>query len=1275
MLELDGYSVWDCIHDTRNSSVYTGVRDADGLRVVLKVYSSSREAKSERAKHEFEALKRIDSPRLVRPVALVDARSGPVLVVERVQGFALSDYSRAQRPSLEEFFWIALGISDAIADVHDARMIHKDIKLSNIMVDPDRMKIALIDFGLATEIGRAEQALPPATAEGTMHYIAPEQTGRMGLAVDFRTDLYSLGATLYELLTGEPPFRAKRGLDLVCAHMAQTPTPPHELTPSVPLALSRIVAKLLQKDPEQRYQTARGLSADLGGCAKQLQTHGEIDDDFALGTADASDRLRFPSRIYGRQAEIDLLSQALERTCQGTSECILLAAPAGMGKSSLPGVLREPLVRAGGYLAEAKFDLELRDRPYAGIAALIESLACQVLAGRAERVAEWSLRLRSGVGAVGAPLTDLAPSLAYVVDDFPAVPRVGPKEARERLCLAFSRFVGAFATRATPLVLFLDDLQWADAGSLSLISSLVRGTLPEALLLIGGYRDDEVSARHPALRSIETLHDGGLPTSTLSLRPLGHEDTVALLSDALCRSPEETDGLARRVGPKSQYNPLMLRRLMFHLWDLDLIRHEHGRGWVWDEQQLTEAEITDDAAAVVAARVDRLAPAQGHLIKAASLLGTVFELETLVEISGVDRLDVLQAMLAMVDQGLIAPCRDGFKFVHDRIREAAQSRLSADERGELHHRAVRALFVRTEQGDPSVSVFAFAEHLLGAAATLSPDERSRAVEILAHTAHLSLERASPDAAIRYLRVARELLTEPDWSARFQLAFQVQLDSIEAATQLRDFDLAESLLAQVEPLQLEPIQRALVIAKRITLSSVRRDGRALDLALEGFRRFGVRWPKNPGWIRAKIALLRVGWVIRDPTAERTFAGSLPDGSLFLPISIVSRAAGPELGRHSQRLVSLAVCYLLCGLKRYGIVLSPSFVLATHAAQSAVLDGNLSRGRRFALAAEYWMAQNRSPSVDARARVIIQYFWCWVRPRPLLLAELERAAHGLRELGDSEYAYLALHDRASAAALCGLPLTHVEQKLADLADYRHRHSTAVLKGVYDWIRMKNVESPPQHVTISGSGHSLEPEELCALIHMLAVQCLAGYFDMESATSERLQSELVDRSVFGLSLPDFIFYRGYVNAVLAGQTPAGPVRRRGIRVARGALGQLRFRARSNSEFTHMAALLAGELQRARRHTQAAFASYAEAASRARKAGYLHHEALAHERTASLMVESGRYMKSFGAWDHAIRLYEEWGATLKVRELEAIKRGLGSGPGSRLGASGTTANHAKRD
>jgi hypothetical protein len=1261
MLHVDGYTVWQLLQETPSSQIYTGTRQADGLRVVLKVYRGRGSERSGlHAKREFEHLQRIQHPGVVRPVELKPHGDGEVLIVERVLGESLAHHVRTCRFTIAEILAIGLGVAQSLAAVHDARVIHKDLTLTNVLIDRETLRSCLIDFGISAEFGRAERAAPPQGAEGTVRYMAPEQTGRVGLGIDFRTDLYSLGVILYELFTGRPPFSHRDPLALMNAHIAERPRPVVEIEPGVPVALSRIVMKLLEKDPERRYQTARGLAVDLEQCQKQLRASGEIDDEIALGGEDASDQLRFPRKLYGRELECAELLGAFERCAQGNAEVVLLVGPTGIGKSALPSVLQEHLARTGGYLAEAKLDPDLSERPYAGFAAAFTAWVDQILAERSDRHEMWRERIRAGVGGIGRVLLELAPNLAYVVDDFPAVPTLQSHEARERLALGVIRFVQTIARPAHPLVLFLDDLQWADAGSLFLLGALLRSLDPGALLVIGGIRDGEVDAGHPLSRLLTELSAGHIRIQRLTLAPLRSEDTAALLADALDVAPEKAAPLARCLGPKVQHNPLLLRRLLFHLWDRNLIWHEHGRGWVWDEQRLTEAEITDDAAALVAARIHALPPEARGIVKVASLLGTVFDVETLVEISETDRLTVMQQLVSLAHQGLIAPCRDGFKFVHDRLREAAQSGVETDERASWHHRAARLLLERTPPERAPAVAFRLAEHLSRCLDRLSEAERPAALEAFFLAGRGALENGAPGTASYYLELARSLLTEGDWSARFDVCFEIHLRGAEASFQLGSPDAALDLLAALEKRPLDRLHEGRVIAQRVAVYCLARPRDALELTLAAVRRFGLRWPSKPSLLRARFEVLRTDWCLRNPLDPTTFPTGRrhSDLSWMAPILIVAIASGP-ITQHSNRLSLLCAAHALRMFHRHGLVdRSPGFGLATYATFRILVRGDLKGAERYARAAMQWSEAVPHGPTDLRCRGTLEaYVFSWIKPRRTILDPLQRVASEARELGQVEWSVYALQHHVSFAALSGVSLASIEQRIEALRAVESR-----IGEVYSdaYRRIYALLRAPAGSSIDWDAESAALQALCQRrsssdvyigVQWVAVLCIFGELELALAEVERLRPRIAVVGAPGSRLADYTLFRGLCHASLAERTRASQ-RTRHLWILRLCARQLQTWARHGPDFVHMAQLLRAELTRVRGQTHHALRQYQEAAQQALKAGYLHHAALCHERRAGLLARTRRATEAEAALGTASELYDEWGASAKVEQIAELRR-----------------------
>jgi hypothetical protein len=1253
MLSVHGYRVEKRIHETSHSEVYAGTRREDGLQVILKVYRDEPGDGPGRAQREFDFLSRIDDDGVARPVALERSGQRDVLIVERFPGLPLSRYAHARKLEAQEFLDIALGLARSLARVHDARVIHKDIKLANVLIDPERRRTCLIDFGIAGEFGRAERSDAPSSMEGTLHYIAPEQTGRMGLGVDFRADLYSLGVSFYELLTGRPPFRSQSSLELIHAHIAAQPRPVAEIDPRVPLSISRIIDKLLRKDPELRYQTARGLAADLEECKKQLLAKREIDDELPLGTQDGSDRLRFPHRLYGREVERAELHAALERVSRRRVELVLLAGAAGIGKSSLTGVLREEVARRGGYLVEAKFDPHLCERPYSGFTAAFSALIDQILTESPGRLAGWREQLRTSLGAIGQVLSGLAPNLAHVVDDFPPVPPLGAREARERLALAVTRFVRAMARPAHPLVLFLDDLQWADAGSLFLLGTLLRSGEPESLLVVGGYRDNEVAREHPLMQLIEELTQGGVHVRLLRLGPLRLEDTMAMLADALDRPPAEVESLARRIGLKSQHNPLIVRRLMFHLWDRNLIRHEHLRGWVWDEGSLTEAEITDDVAVMVASRIDALPEETRNLIQLASVTGTVFEVELLVALAGADRLQVLHQLLALVEQGLIAPCREGFKFVHDRLREAAQSRLGPRQQAELHHRTARLLLERTPAARRAEVAFQLAEHLSAALERLEESERKGAIESFALAGSMALEKGAPASAVHYLDLARQLLRELDWQEHFDLAFDVHARSAEAALQTGRFALALERLDLLAAQPLPPAREAQVVAQRLTVYSMTDTEAAVQLALAALRKFGVHWPSHPSRLRVLLAMRRAA-----PIFGR--ADQPPQRASSDPVAVANAAAalrvlhsvGGALYRHDANLAALAVAVAPRLLHTLG--LSPASVPSLLANYAHYRHSRRDRDGALHYAE---LALERTARLDgylssaSRAEHVVHVFVKpWYGSRRSCIPPLELCVERLRETGDVGFAASGATLALRYRLLAGEPLAACRARCAALLEER-LGEPGELRLIQLWLDIADGTRSPRELQQRDAGRAAGAlpsfDRLLDLACETLLLCVHGHFDVAQqqldaagrAPGRMLKTELAP------PIADVTFYRGLCAAALASEPSP---RRRGLRRSVASCERaLRAWARHGPDFEHMREIIGAERARLRGRTSESRAAYARGAKLAEERGFTHHAALAHERLAELLLAQRRELEADTHLRLAAEAYAAWGAGSKSAAL----------------------------
>ena len=1251
----EGYAIHKLLRCNGRSEVYEAVREADGLAVILKRYLADQpDDPRAHAAREFALLKRLEVRGTPRARALDRGTRLPTLVMDRLPGLPLSSILSDGPLRIETWLEAAIQLADRLAQIHAARVIHKNLSPENILLEQQSGAIAICDFGLAAHLGDAERREPElhGALEGTLLYIAPEQTGRMNRGCDFRSDLYSLGATLYHACTGQPPFASEDALELIHAHIARNPAPPLELRPDLPEPLSRLVLKLLRKEPGERYQSASSLHADLLRCGEHYRSAGAVPADLELGSADAPAGHHFIARLHGRDTEMGRLLELHATVATGCTRALWIRGEPGVGKSALVDELRPRLALSGAYLATGRFDPE-RDRPYAGVIVALESLAQQLLVESDSRLKSWRGQLREGLGNVAGALVELVPDLSFILGDVAAVPALPPRETQQRLSLALQRFIRVCATPAHPLVLFMDDVQWADAGSLGLLEDVLCGDGSSALLMIGAFRSTEVSADHPLDQMLERLGQRGAVQESLDLRPIAPAAVAALLADLLERPPEAVQPLAQLIERKTGNNPQLVRQFLEDIAARGLLRYRRGEGWTWQHHEVVAADVPDGAAALMSAKLDRLEVAARALIQFASCAGDEFDIELLCELSQRARPVLEELLSSLCETGLIAPCARGFRFVHHRIREAAQAQLPEDVRAQLHYDIARLLLARTPEAERAERVFLIVEHLNRGRRHLGAELRITAVRLNGLAGRRALASGAADTAEGYFAVARELLRDEDWASERALAFELFLSSAESALIRRDFEGTIALLDELERHSPAPLEAAQVAVKRTQVQALTLPPEeCARFALELLAQFGVRFPLHPSRLRTILALRATQWQMwRRGSAELLQPARSLDPRRLAPILILG-VAGGVISRVDFRLAVLASCWVLCSNLRHGYMAHPGYTLSTYAGSlESVLRASPSAQRAVQLALA-WSERVSDPMYEPRTQLQIHALlrpW-WTRRRQAL-APLEQIAESMREVGDLEYSYYARFLKTTYAALAGQVVSATEESFAQIADdvqrraHRYPQPERCLR-VYRLLRLGDAsleaDLAESDAWIAGSPGSAE-----AFIRTLWLMVLCVYGRPELA---HLQSEKLGRTLFKIvpyvHIADHTFYRGIAAADLA-RARRGAQRRQHARQLRTCLRRLRLWAKTGPDFVHMVTFLEAERTCLRGREDAARLLYQQAARTAREQEYVHHAALAHERHARSLLRDRRETEAAAALRDAIAHYEAWGAAAKAAAL----------------------------
>ncbi|MBF0502265.1 MAG: AAA family ATPase [Candidatus Riflebacteria bacterium] len=751
-------------------------------------------------------------PGVIRCRGLVRHLESLALELEDIGGVSL-DRLMAEAPlKLGNFLDIAPRIADVIATMHSAGVVHRDINPSNVVWNSDSGELQLIDFGIADRLPEElAEARPPTLLEGSLAYLAPEQTGRMNRPVDARSDLYALGATFYALLSGQPPFTSQDPLSLIADHLAKKPEPLHRISPEIPEILSCIILKLLAKEPDERYQSAIGLAADLRRCQKG-RSAGERMPLFPLGQDERVMTLRFSARLHGREEELKILSAAMVQVIGGGKSLLLLTGGPGTGKSALGRELRRPVCEAHGRFAGGKFDQLRRDRPMAAMMEALSDLLRQRQADPGSVFEAWRQRVRQEVGDALAILTRQIPELAVLFPKTSPAVELPAAQAAVRFRQAVARLLHTLSDAERPMVLLLDDIQWADLPFIELLGEILDDPGINHLLLVGAFRDGEVTASHPLAIAINDWQERGLPLIRISLAPLPRQATLSFLADSLARLPETVTPLASLMQEGSAGNPFYLRTLLSEC-------HERGwlyfstDGWSWDLDSIREWRMPESIIALLLERLGRLKESSLHLLTTAACLGHAFELETLAAASGGVSQAVAGEAEHLLSAGLWLPLRGerrlarwmeephdavSYRFVHDRVQEAALAlippRRLESFRAELGHRLLVA-FPNCEADD---HLFIVAEQFVG----LSPDfliesDRQQVARLMLAAGRRAKGAVAFNIALTHLDAGMAVLGKEGWTKDFHLALALRHEAAECAGAVQDLDRLEKLRREVK----------------------------------------------------------------------------------------------------------------------------------------------------------------------------------------------------------------------------------------------------------------------------------------------------------------------------------------------------------------------------------------------------------------------------------------------------------------------------------------------
>ena len=827
---MQNYQIIKKIYESANSLVYQVVQKQDNQPFILKILKENYPTASEltRYKQEYTITRSLDSGSIIKAYELQRLDNTLTMVLEDFGGQSLKILISQRQLNLEEFLQIAIKITVGLAVIHKANIIHKDINPSNIVYNPQTEQLKIIDFGISTQLAQEfVTACSPNQIEGTLAYIAPEQTGRMNRSVDYRSDFYSLGITFYELLTNQLPFNTPDPMELVHCHIAQTPKSIYEVIPDLPVTVSYIIEKLLAKTPEERYQSVWGIQTDLETCLHQLQTSNEI-SIFPLRSQDFSEKFSIPQKLYGREQEVVQLLNAFERVSQGGTELFLISGYSGIGKTALVNEIYKPITRQRGKFIKGKFDQLQRDIPYFAISQAFQDLIHQLLSESEVTLQTWKKKILEALGSNGQIIIDVIPELEKIIGKQPIVEPLGEAENQNRFNLFFQRFLSIFCQKEYPLVVFIDDLQWADLPSLNLIRQLISSLDIKYFLMLGAYRKNEVNSTHPLVHTLENIKQAQVPILEIALSPLKIKHINQLIADTLNCSTKVSQPIAKLIAKKTGGNPFFLTQFIYFLYQDNLLvfnptqsssipSEDNERGcWQWDINQFEKVSITENVIDLMIHKIKKLNHKTQNILKLAACIGNQFNLEALAIINNKSQKITAKELQYALDEGLIIPLDNSYKlsllwnldelsendsefsidipykFLHDRVQQAAYSLIPQEEKKLIHLQIGRLLLKNIKKDKLQKNIFDIVNHLNESSDLMTEQsEKEQLANLNLQAGKKAKTSVAYQLSLIYFQRGIKCLPVNSWEKDYNLTMELHLEKLESL-------FLNTMFEQVEP---------------------------------------------------------------------------------------------------------------------------------------------------------------------------------------------------------------------------------------------------------------------------------------------------------------------------------------------------------------------------------------------------------------------------------------------------------------------------------------------
>jgi diguanylate cyclase (GGDEF)-like protein len=1274
-----------------------------GDSVILKLLNEEFPSSECMAKfrREYELAKIVNSANIIKVYDLFRYQNTLVMVQEDFEGSSLADLFDSNALPIKQFLPLAISIAEALAELHRFDVIHKGINPSNILFNQSTNEIRIIDFGLASEIPlELSQLLDPAKIKGSLAFISPEQTGRINRPIDHRCDYYSLGMTYYQLLTGTTPFQSAVPMQWIHWHIAQEAVPPETLNPTIPSTLSKIVMKLLSKTAEERYASLAGLIHDLKRCWKQLQENGEI-GQFEVSSKDISSKLQIPKTLYGRTADLNQLLSSFDQIVEGEKVLMSVAGPSGIGKSCFVRELSKPLLVKRGFFIEGKFDQLDQSTPYSCFISAIKDLIAQILGLDNSRIAKWKETILQAIGPNGKLITDVIPELEPIIGPQAEMQNFSAAEIKNRFNLTFQRFVRAFCSTEHPLVMFLDDLQWADLASLQLIKQLMIDSAIGHILIIGSYRSNEVNSLHPLSILVSGLVQQKIIVTNIELQPLSIDDIKHFLSDTFQCSKQHTTQLAERCLTKTHGNPFFLTQFIKHLNKQWLVQFDHlTNTWCWDIDKINQQHTTDNVIDLMVEKIRDLSPKAYQLACSGACIGNQFDLNTLATINFQTPENTANNLMELLKAGLVTPLDDRFdwaehlnqtvfdtndyikmtseipsyRFSHDRIQQAAYSLLPDSDKHRIHLSVGQSLLESHDDSSIDDILFNVANHLNLAASFSNSDSNStQLAELNLRSGKKAKASAAFESSFQYLNNGIESVNESHWSSHYQLMLQLHTETMELACINADFDTMDTLTSTLMENADTLIDKIPVYETRIRAFISKDDSAgAVKEALKALKHLGVDIIFNPELSDVEKALFAAGQCLssRSPMSLMDLP-EMDDLHLLAAMRILNQILSAAY-QSCPLLFPLIVSNMIQLSIKHGNCAGSTFAYSTYGLVLCGVVGDIETGYQFGQLSIKLLEHLDTDEFKAKTLYGVYVFvYHWKQHIAKTIKPLKKIFQIGQNSGDFEYAgwsamMINVHSFFAGKAIDKLEKDTQEylQKIKHLTQKTAYFHTCIFIQTLSSLRkpfeIKMLSDPLAfygdyyNEQDSIKLHSLGNDQTALCIEhfnkMLLSYILGNYEDALKQSKEA--ESYLNGLVSSVYIPAFYFFDSLIRLELCFdrnfvENNLKTAHFEKVEANQQKLGHWAELCPEN--FANKYQLVEAERAAvAEDRSLKTIEAYQSAISLAMASGFLHEEAMSNERLAEYLIANNQPDIAKVYLTRAFHLYQQWGARSKLGQLQ---------------------------